>query len=199
MSVRTRVCECGKVEITGSKSLVCRICFEAKKKPARIEQEKLALERLGYVSIVEDGKDSHGKRRWSFIHSCGTKQSWIFPNILKQLKSRPNEIPCSKCGGLSRMAHARTFFMAKYGITEEQMKLYERYQKKVRHLSDRTYKLHQSEINPHGFIRGMLQYHLDHKVPIIEGFKRGLPPEELARKENLQMLPAFDNLSKGRK
>ena len=97
------------------------------------------------------------------------------------------------------MAIAMSAYEAKYGITEEQMVEYERYRKKVRHLSDKVFKEHHDEINPLHHKRGMHSYHLDHITPIIEGFVQGLTPEFMARKENLQMLPAKDNLSKGRK
>ncbi len=99
------------------------------------------------------------------------------------------------------MAFAMAAFVAKYGITEAQMVEYERYCKKVRTLSDKIYKENITEINPLGLKRGQRSedYHLDHIMPIIEGFVQGLTPEFMARKENLQMLPAKDNLSKGRK
>lgn len=97
------------------------------------------------------------------------------------------------------MAIAMSAYEAKYGITEEQMVEYERYRKKVRHLSDKVFKEHHDEINPLQHKRGMYSYHLDHIMSIIEGFIQGLTPEFMARKENLQMLPAKDNLSKGRR
>lgn len=90
-------------------------------------------------------------------------------------------------------------YVAKYGITEDQLVEFQRYSKKVRTLSDKNYKLHENEINPLGLKRSRYDYHLDHIVPIIQGFKEGAAPEFMARKENLQMLPSKDNLSKGRK
>lgn len=67
----------------------------------------------------------------------------------------------------------------------------------TRQLSDRTYRKHKVTINPLSLPRGMRTFHLDHKLPIFEGFKQGLTPEFMARVENLQMLPATENISKG--
>ena len=97
------------------------------------------------------------------------------------------------------MMHAHSFYMKKYGITAEECVLFDRYSKKVRTLSDKTFKLHQAELNPLGLKRGVHTWHLDHITPIIYGFKNGWAPERLAVKENLQLLPAKTNLSKGRK
>ena len=55
------------------------------------------------------------------------------------------------------------------------------------------------EINPLNLPRGMHSYHLDHIISIADGFEQGLPYKVIAAKENLQMLSAFDNLSKGRR
>ena len=94
------------------------------------------------------------------------------------------------------MAKAMAVYIDVHG-RDYDLAVYEDYCQKTRYLSDKTYQLHKDEINPLGLPRG-LEYHLDHIVPIIEGFKRGLPPEAMAVKENLQMLPAKENLSKGK-
>lgn len=198
---RDRTCTaCGAVEYnTATKSEICAKCCLENKKQIAILKERASLVALGYQNILGPFLNAHGQRQWKFVHTCGVEQTWTFGNILKRRKEDPDSIPCSKCGGKRRMAFAMTAFVAKYGITEEQMVEYERYCKKVRHLSDKVFKEHHDEINPLQHKRGMHSYHLDHIMPIIEGFIQGLTPEFMARKENLQMLLAKDNLSKGRK
>lgn len=72
------------------------------------------------------------------------------------------------------------------------------YSTAVRKLSEITYREHRWHINPLNLKRGVRTYHLDHKVPIIECFKRGWSPEQAASVNNLQILRAEDNLSKSR-
>jgi len=42
-------------------------------------------------------------------------------------------------------------------------------------------------------------FHLDHIIPVAEGFKRGLTPKEISHYKNLRILTAKDNLTKGSK
>lgn len=42
-----------------------------------------------------------------------------------------------------------------------------------------------------------LGYHWDHKISIIDGYKNNIPVYLIASRENLELVPAFDNLSKG--
>lgn len=198
-ALRNRACiKCKAVQYTRSKSEVCLLCAKENVREALIIEERAELAKH-YQEIDGPVTDNHGHRVWSFTHECGERQSWVYGNFLKRRKEDPDSIPCSKCGGKRRMAVAMSAYEAKYGITEEQMVEYERYCKKVRHLSDKVFKEHHDEINPLQHKRGMHSYHLDHIMPIIEGFIQGLTPEFVARKENLQMLPAKDNLSKGRR
>ena len=47
--------------------------------------------------------------------------------------------------------------------------------------------------------RGFTTHHIDHKIPVWYGYKTNIPPEEIAHIDNLRMLPAKDNILKGRK
>jgi len=79
---------------------------------------------------------------------------------------------------------------------------YKRYCNRVHKLSKQIYEQFKDEINPNNYPRGLAGesgvYHLDHIVSIKHGFDNNLPPEEVARKENLQMLPWKENISKGK-
>lgn len=79
---------------------------------------------------------------------------------------------------------------------------YRRYCNRVHKLSKKIYEQFKHEINPNNYPRGLAGvlgvYHLDHIVSIRYGFDNNLTPEEVARKENLQMLPWKENISKGK-
>ena len=78
---------------------------------------------------------------------------------------------------------------------------YHKYRYRVYRLSEETYTKYEDEINPLGYIRTLAGvedgYHLDHIIPCRYGFDNNIPPEELAKKENLQMLPWKENITKG--
>jgi hypothetical protein len=95
------------------------------------------------------------------------------------------------------MAKAMTAYLEEYG-RDFDVALWEEYSTKARRLTEKTYQMHKDEINPLNLKRGYRTYHLDHKMPIIEGFLQGIPVEVIAAKENLQILKAEVNLSKGR-
>ena len=199
MGIKNRICQgCSKVERTGSRALKCRLCYEADKTKLLIGRERKELEAI-YGGVVGPTGVNHNHRIYSFIHNeCGTRQSMIFINVKKQLKLRPGSIPCSKCGGKERMRPALAAFIEKYG-RDFDVGLWEEYKVAARRMSERTYKANEQEINPLNLKRGVRTYHLDHIISIIEGFLQGIPVEVIAAKENLQILKAFENLSKGRK
>jgi hypothetical protein len=197
---RDRTCiQCGAVEKnTATRAEICIKCYAENKRVLKVAEELAFLQNLGYSNVKGPEYNHHGKPIWTFTHEfCGTQQSWVYGNILKQRKMNPDSIPCSNCGGKARMKKALDAYLEKFGYKD--LLAYARYQKRVRALSDKVYQEHKHEINPHNLDRGMYTYHLDHKVTIIEGFMRKLEPEFIARKENLQMLSATENLRKGRR
>jgi hypothetical protein len=129
------------------------------------------------------------------VHSCDTKQTWTFSNLLKQLKTQPE--PCTSCGSKARTKNATAAYVEIYG-RDYDLKKFTDYATKVRRMSDKLYHQHKALINPLGLKRGWRTHHLDHIVPIVECFKRGWPAAKAAALDNLQMLTALDNLSKGR-
>lgn len=166
--------------------------------PSTLSDKEL-LESL-YFDVEYSHQDKHGKHNWSFMHQvCGTRQTWVIGNVKKQLRLRPQCTPCRACGGKERMAVAMTAYCEKYGIKD--VHVWQRYRKKVRHLTELTYRKHIAEINPAGHkrTRGSKGWHLDHKKPTVRCYLDGDPPEFAARKENLEVILAFKNLSKGRK
>lgn len=199
MKKRERVYNCcGKVSLTSSKAEKCSTCqaetrYEAVRKVLRTKLEAL------YENVCEGERTHYGRLTWTFTHShCGTRQTWTATNLEKQMKMNPDEVPCKKCGGTRRMKSAIAGYVAKYGRTFD-ASVWDSYRLEVRKLTEATYRLHKAEINPLNLKRSMKDFDLDHKLPIIEGFVQGLEPSVIAAKENLQMLTATVNLTKGRR
>ena len=80
---------------------------------------------------------------------------------------------------------------------------YYRYRKEVDILSENNYNSNIDLINPNRYPRGKCgvdgAYQLDHIIPIHYGFVNSIPPEDIAKTENLQMLPWEENLKKSNK
>jgi len=78
---------------------------------------------------------------------------------------------------------------------------YKKYRYRVYRLTEEIYNEFEDEINPHGFVRTLAGvedgYHLDHIISCRYGFDNDIPEEELAKLENLQMLPWRENIVKG--
>jgi len=194
---RNRVCtRCSASQMTRSKAEVCLLCTNAIRQERLAEEEQEMLEGL-YINVTGPVVDKYKHRTWTFVHpECGTKQTWVYGNILKRLKEDPKSVPCSYCGGRRRSKNATA-------VSAENRKIknpegWPDYLYVVRRMTDEIYLLHKDQINPLNIVRSR-EYHLDHIMSIAEGYESGHPPEFIARKENLQMLKSFDNLSKGRK
>ena len=196
---RTYSC-CGKISFTFSRAERCVTCSSKRIFENSRNNIKEHLAKLGISDIEYIGISKYNKTTFRFKHSsCNTTQTWTVANLRKALDSDPNTPPCSKCDASRRTKNATLAFIAKYGIDESRVDEWETYRKVVRRLSEKTYKMYKEEINPANLERGVYSNHLDHKTPIIHGFLNGIPPEQLAQKENLQMLPSTENLKKGRR
>jgi hypothetical protein len=77
--------------------------------------------------------------------------------------------------------------------SEEDLKLYENYRRKVTYLSDKNYQANLSTINPENLERGHTTYHLDHIYPVILGFINKIEAELISHPKNLQILPHLEN------
>jgi transposase len=75
---------------------------------------------------------------------------------------------------------------------------YKKYAGKVHRLTRYTYEKYKGEINPNNYSRTICGvkngYQLDHIIPIKFGYENDIPPEVLAEKSNLRMLPWKENL-----
>lgn len=98
------------------------------------------------------------------------------------------------------MKKAIAGYVKKYGRIYDEAVL-QSYTLKVRTLTAKNYLDNKHLINPNNYPRGTGDgfWHVDHVVPIIWGFLNGTSAELVADVSNLQMLPALENLQKGRK
>lgn len=197
--VRDRTCvACGKVEYkTATRAEVCLECYWANRSAKKITSEKQRIFDC-YGNVEGPVINKFGHRCYTFTHSCGTAQTWSFGNLRKQWKTHHQ--PCKKCGGEERIKSAIAGYIAKFQLSERARIDLRAYTRKVRGLSENTYRDNIEVLNPQRLQRGRGNngYHLDHIIPIVECFKRGWPPEQAAALNNLQLLEAKDNLIKGR-
>ena len=116
-----------------------------------------------------------------------------------EFKQKPNgilnNVGCEKCSidrGLATKIKNGTIADPK-DKTE-----YENYRRKVWRISNQQYKLHKDKINPENIPRS-LQYHLDHKYSIQQGWQNQIPAETIGDWTNLQILEAKLNRQKSNK
>lgn len=191
--------DCGLKRFSFGRNERCNPC--ATKEKYKGSRQKI-IDRLNAFEDISDiqyaGLNEYNKTTIIYKHRCGAKQEWTLSNIRKQLDKDSTIAPCSVCGAKRRTDAATKAYIAKYGIDESRLDEWETYRKLVRRLTEKTYRLNKDIINPLNLKRGVFEYHLDHKLPIIEGFLQGLPPAQLAAIDNLQMLTSTQNLSKSR-
>lgn len=98
---------------------------------------------------------------------------------------------------LQRSLQTRTEQGVIYRWTTEQEQSLKLYRLAVKLYTERAYRKNFHIINPDKKRRSKHQYHLDHIFPILEGWLNGVPPEEIAHPNNLQLLWCTDNIAKG--
>lgn len=187
---------CGTVRLCNNDAKECMKC-----RTKRLRQEHYVryTNRLKLINIVLNtpaSEISDNKTKVSVTNSeCGHT---FVAQLLNVLNGRSR---CGVCGPKKRMAHALTFFKAKY--TPDDPTDFARFKRKVRNLTEQTYKANIDTINPLRHKRSRPDvnpdaWQLDHKVSIFEAYKQGWTPEATSALENLQMLPALENFQKQR-
>lgn len=200
MKLIDRKCQqCSDISYTRSRATICLPCKASNRRAAQVELDRARLMAITeYTQIETPVPNEHNKMVWTFTHTvCGTTQSWTMNNLNTRMKAAPDQIPCRKCGGSRRMKTARVHYEEKYGIREEDYESWKTYQSKCRTLTENTYRENINTLNPDRLERDMSNWHLDHIVPIKEGWERGIPPEVIAAVGNLRMMDAGGNLIKG--
>lgn len=199
--LQARKCgRCEKIEETFSKTIFCSSCTHEIKKEQKIIEEKQHLVKLGYEVLNQPLFYKNGHRHyWLKTPCCNKETCMAYGNILKQL-ALYDIPPCTFCGGSTRISKAMAGYLEKYERKYD-LAEYEEYSIKVRRKSERTYRLYKHILNPNDYKRGQGKndWQLDHKASIIFCFKNGITVEQCSSLENLQLLPSYDNLAKGRK
>jgi len=73
---------------------------------------------------------------------------------------------------------------------------YDVYESKARSMSLSSYKKYINIINPNGYRRGNIEYHIDHKISILYGFLNNVPLDIISHPANLCMKTYKENLRK---
>lgn len=174
---------CGKISFTASQAKQCVPCAAKAKYEYGRQHIVQKLINLGLEQVTIGETTKNEKISVRFVHPiCQTSQIWQASNITKVLKKDPNTAPCSKCGASRRTKNATLAYIAKYGIDESRIDEWTTYRQVVRRLSEKTYRMYKAEINPDNLARGMTTNHLDHKMPIVQGFLNGLPQNRWHKK-----------------
>lgn len=74
--------------------------------------------------------------------------------------------------------------------------IWNKYNNKVRMLTERTYNQNKNIINPMNLSRTISGYHLDHIIPIWYGFLHYIDPYIISHLKNLRMISTSDNCSR---
>lgn len=88
-------------------------------------------------------------------------------------------------------------------ISDADYKNYQKYKRAVYTSSRKTYKLHESDLNPNKLKLGRCgtdgAHQIDHKIPISIGYEMKIPIHVMSDIENLQLMPWKENLKKSNK
>jgi len=83
-------------------------------------------------------------------------------------------------------------------LTEDDLLKLKNYNRQVRALTAKTYRIHKEFINPKNLKIKRGFYHLDHKFSISQGYKHNVDPKIISSKENLEVISEKDNLTKNK-
>lgn len=132
-----------------------------------------------YISLINlDGKRSEVLIKCPKEHILKKK----YLNFIRKNK----KFICEKC------------FYESIGLklSDKEIEEFRIYSKVVRALTAKTYKLNKNYINPKNLEIGKNKNHIDHRYSVFEGFRNKVNPKIISSKENLEVIPAKQNLSK---
>ena len=138
---------------------------------------KKEFEKYGYTLLSKTYKDAHSKLKFRCPNGHLGNISWM--NFKQGTR-------CKQC-----------YLDSKFkDWTEQQIKDFKEYKKAVRSTTNKNYKWYKHIINPNKKVRNVGKYHVDHIYSVIDGFLNNIDVEIISNPFNLQMLSAFDNISK---
>lgn len=123
--------------------------------------------------------------------------------IFEGIPSKKRKLCSRKCLNIFSKSIDKSYMQTeeyKDTLRNPNLPAYTKYARKVRKLSELNYVKFHNLINPYNWPRTLCGvdggYQLDHKISIKECWNKGLPPEEAAKPENLQMITWQENLNK---
>lgn len=175
--------------------------------PKKAESAKKAAATMR--SQIIDGKNAHERRsakamktiEQTGVRAAATKkrlQNINFDEFSNKIKAGMNKRgPDGKTAAERGALAARETMIARgIWVNPADLPEWQKYARRVRYLTRRQ-PLHLLEnIEKRGAVHKG-GWHLDHIISVLEGFKKGMPPEFIADIKNLRMIPALENIKKG--
>lgn len=168
----------------------------------------------GYLAILRYRLGISKKRgnKKGSIKNAQLSKCKVCDNIIKITKSHQRKYCSRKCQNecneyKNKLKCADRSYMQSEAYSQSLSKpttpSYKKYAGKVHRLSQKIYEEHKQMLNPEDFKRTLCGidggHQLDHIIPIRYGFDNNIPPENIARLENLRVIPWKENLTKGNK
>lgn len=201
--------------ISGRRS-ACRSCTWKKRYPqnpaqskdAKLKRRETCLVRYGREHPLCSGLPSRQKRNRTCVERYGSEHPMQNNQIAKKAsdtwrskseeeiskimnKKGPN--PFLDDGIKAKLKKTREILGQ--WTPDDMLDELSKYRRHVWRESNKTYRKYKDIIDPLSS-RGR-KFHLDHKTPITIGFSEGWSIEKMSSLDNLQMLPASANLTKG--
>lgn len=152
-----------------------------------------------HISLTNQYKEKYKK---TSIKKYGVDHPFKSEKVKEKIRNKNiylynTEHPMKNIDILNRSLKTRSENGHIFKWSEEELKNYESYRRKVTYLSEKSYIQYKDLINPQNLERGHLTYHLDHIYPVILGFINKIDAELISNYKNLQLLPHDENRSKG--
>lgn len=139
-------------------------------------------------------KSNTGKIPWN----KGKTQIYSNETLEKMRRAKRNYTPWNAGLNLKELG-----YVAWNKLPDNEKTKYKQYRYLVNNLSEINYVKHYDIINPKHKPRTKCGvdggYQLDHIYPVYEGFVNNIPPEEIAKLENLRIIPWEENQRKKHK
>lgn len=167
-----------------------RKCGNADAKLKAIRNATITAGRLS--DIDENGLNSF-QRHSTFTQYNAVMRSIVHADGTNELQ-RLARINSGKAAARNHILYSDVGYRLIRGFAEKS--LFKIYKTHVWTMTNKNYRKYKDIVDPNG-LRSR-EYHLDHIVSVREGFEKNVPPYIIADIKNLIVIPAFDNLSKGK-
>lgn len=190
------LCYCGialEFECNGKnryRQFCSRKCGNADAKLKAVRNASITEARLS--DIDENGLNSF-QRYSTFTKYNASMRAIVYEDGTNELQ-RLARINSGKAAARNHILYSDMEYRLIRGFAEKS--LFRMYKTHVWTMTNKNYRTYKDVVDPGG-LRSR-EYHLDHMVSVREGFEKNVPPYIIADINNLIVIPAFDNLSKGK-